>query len=52
MRPKSGLKAVEGGDKSPVIIEHYGDVLHQLNHKKEALEYWKKAKYIGAIRSY
>ena len=40
-------KAVEGGGKSPIIIEHYGDVLYQLNQKKEALEYWKKAKNIG-----
>ena len=40
-------KAVEGGGKSPVVIEHYGDVLYQLNQKKKALEYWKKAKNTG-----
>ena len=40
-------KAVEGDGKSPVVIEHYGDVLYQLNQKKEALEYWKKAKNTG-----
>lgn len=40
-------KAVEGGGKSPIVIEHYGDVLYQLNQKKEALEYWKKAKSTG-----
>ena len=28
-------KAVEGGGKSHVIIEHYGDVLYQLIHKKK-----------------
>ena len=37
-------KAVNADSKSPVILEHYGDVLYQLDQKKEALEYWRKAK--------
>ncbi len=32
-----------GGDKSGVILEHYGDVLFHLDKKEEAVEYWKKA---------
>ena len=35
-----------GGDKSAVIIEHYGDVLFKLGQKKEAVVEWKKAKLI------
>jgi predicted negative regulator of RcsB-dependent stress response len=37
-------KALEhGGDKSGVILEHYGDILFHLDKKDEAVEYWKKA---------
>ncbi len=36
-----------GGDKSAVIIEHYGDVLYKLSEKEKAIEYWNKAKSIG-----
>ena len=32
-----------GGGSSPVIIEHYGDVLFRLGKKDEALKQWKKA---------
>lgn len=37
-----------GGDKSAVILEHYGDVLYKLNDKDTALDYWNKAKTIGS----
>jgi len=36
-----------GGDKSAVIIEHYGDVLFKLGLKKEAVNQWIKAKSTG-----
>jgi len=36
-----------GGDKSGVIIEHYGDVLFQLGQPDKAMEYWQKAKIAG-----
>lgn len=38
---------VNGGDKNPVILEHYGDILFKLNEKNKALEYWMKAKDAG-----
>lgn len=42
------LKALlNGGDKSPVIIEHYGDVLYRLGEMKESLNQWKKARELG-----
>lgn len=37
-----------GGDSSPVIVEHYGDVLFQLGRLEEALPAWKKAKELGS----
>lgn len=33
-----------GGDKSGVVLEHYGDILYKLGHHQEALIWWKKAK--------
>jgi tetratricopeptide (TPR) repeat protein len=36
-----------GGDRSGVVNEHYGDVLYQLGDKEKAVEYWKKAKQLG-----
>ncbi len=33
-----------GGDTSGTVVEHYGDILFQLNEKDEALKYWKLAK--------
>lgn len=35
------------GDKSEVILEHYGDVLFRLGNTTAALENWKKAQEIG-----
>ena len=37
-----------GGNKSAVIVEHYGDVLYQLGKVAEAVEQWKKAKELGS----
>lgn len=37
-------KAIENDeDNSPVLLEHYGDVLYKLGRKEEALGYWIKA---------
>ena len=42
------LKAVENGSsESPVVLEHYGDILYKLNRKNEAFEKWEQAKVIG-----
>jgi len=38
---------LNGGEKNPVILEHYGDILFKLNEKNKALEYWIKAKEAG-----
>lgn len=40
-------KAVMGEGNSSVILEHYGDVLYQVNRPQEALEYWIKAEQAG-----
>ena len=36
-----------GGNKSAVILEHYGDILFQLSDTENAIIYWKKAQEIG-----
>lgn len=36
-----------GGESSDIIVEHFGDILFQLNEKEKALDYWKKAKTLG-----
>ena len=42
------LKALlNGGEKSAVIVEHYGDVLYRLGDSSRALDQWKKAKELG-----
>ena len=42
------IKAIQnGGEKSPVILEHYGDVLYQLGDINNAVLQWKKAKQKG-----
>jgi tetratricopeptide (TPR) repeat protein len=43
---KKALKS--GGDSSPTIVEHYGDILFQLNQKDQALEQWQIAKEMGS----
>ena len=43
---------LNGGDKSAVIIEHYGDVLYKLNEKDEALNQWKRAKKLGGASEF
>ena len=42
------LKALSNGSiNSPVVVEHYGDVLYRLGETKLAIEQWKKAKELG-----
>ena len=43
---------LNGGDKSAVIIEHYGDVLYKTNEKEEALKQWKRAKKLGGASEF
>lgn len=38
-----GRALQHGGDQDPRILEHYGDVLFQLQDTQEALRYWNKA---------
>jgi len=41
-------KAIKnGGDKSAVIIDHYGDILFRLDMKEDALKAWVNAKELG-----
>lgn len=41
-------KAMEnGGNKNPVILEHYGDVLFKMNEKEKAYLMWQTAKEKG-----
>jgi tetratricopeptide (TPR) repeat protein len=43
-------KAVDNSkNQNPIILEHYGNVLFQLNRKEEAVTYWQKAKDLGAV---
>ena len=43
------LRALQsGGDKSAVIVEHYGDVLFKLGKVTAAVSQWKKAKELGS----
>jgi tetratricopeptide (TPR) repeat protein len=42
------LKALKnGGEKSGVIVEHYGDILFNLGEEAKALEQWKIAAELG-----
>jgi len=36
-----------GGNKSPVITEHFGDIYFKLQNKDKAITMWKKAKALG-----
>lgn len=38
-----------GGEQEPDILEHYGDVLFQLNDADGALQYWIKAQEKGSV---
>lgn len=38
----------KGGDKSPEILDHYGDVLYMTGDEEGALEYWKRALEAGS----
>ena len=53
MAEKWLLKSLlNGGDQSPVIVEHYGDVLYKLGDRKNALKQWKKAKSLGVASEF
>lgn len=42
------LKALlNGGEKSAVIVEHYGDILYKLGDLEGALDQWRKSKELG-----
>ena len=42
------LKALNNGsEKSPVVVEHYGDILYMLGDFNAAIIQWKKAKSLG-----
>lgn len=42
------LKSLQnGGDKSAVVVEHYGDILFQLGELNNAINQWKIAKELG-----
>ncbi|HZK93782.1 MAG TPA: hypothetical protein VFC67_06205, partial [Prolixibacteraceae bacterium] len=34
-------------ESSPVLVEHYGDILYYLNEKENALTQWKKSLKMG-----
>lgn len=38
---------INGGDKSAVVVEHYGDILYKLGNVDKAISQWKKAKELG-----
>lgn len=42
-------KAIENDDEdSPVLLEHYGDILFKLGEVDKAVSYWQKAKSLGS----
>ncbi|MDZ4847429.1 MAG: tetratricopeptide repeat protein [Chitinophagales bacterium] len=42
-------KAIENTDEeSPVLLEHYGDILFKLGEVDKAVSYWQKAKSLGS----
>ncbi len=41
------LAIINGGNASPVILEHYGDALYKTGNKESAYIYWLKAKEAG-----
>ena len=40
-------KAMQTGESSAVVLEHYGDILWKLGNNKEAVKYWEKAEKAG-----
>ena len=44
-------QALKINDKSPVILDHYGDILHKLGMKEEALIYWTKSYELDSSNS-
>lgn len=45
-------KAVDTGNASPTVIEHFGDVYEALNDSKNAKKWWGKALEMDATRTY
>ncbi|NUN99650.1 MAG: tetratricopeptide repeat protein [Saprospiraceae bacterium] len=43
-----GKALANGGDRHPLILEHYGDVLYLLKDPENAFQYWTKAKEKGS----
>jgi tetratricopeptide (TPR) repeat protein len=41
-----------GGDKSAVVVEHYGDILYQLGDVEGAIIQWKNAKELGVASKF
>jgi tetratricopeptide (TPR) repeat protein len=41
-----------GGDKSAVVVEHYGDILYQLGDVEGAIIQWKKVKELGEANKF
>jgi hypothetical protein len=42
------LKALlNGSARSPVVVEHYGDILYKLGDVENAVLQWKKSKDLG-----
>jgi len=40
-----------GGGNDPVVLDHYGDVLHQVNRNNEAIVQWEAAISAGGDRA-
>ena len=40
------------GAENPIIVEHYGDILWQLNKKEDAIQEWEKADSLGKGSSF
>ncbi|MDR1678768.1 MAG: tetratricopeptide repeat protein [Prevotellaceae bacterium] len=46
------MQAIDkGGDKNPVVAEHYGDILYQNGQPEEALRWWQNSKELGNTSS-
>jgi tetratricopeptide (TPR) repeat protein len=46
-------KAIENGGKANgTLLEHYGDILYQLNDKENAVKYWMDAKKSGGTSDF
>lgn len=41
------LKPIVENAPTPIVLEHYGDILFHLNQTEEAVKYWQKSKEMG-----